>query len=45
MRLENKMTVQGEEEDIVDWEEIRKSHRDELIKGRVLNGEPPDLNF
>jgi hypothetical protein len=45
MRLENKVTVQDEAEDMADWEEFRKTHKDELVKGRVLNGEPPDLNF
>lgn len=44
MRLNNKVKLsEGEMDDT--WDNIRKEHKQQLIEGRILNGEPPDLNF
>ncbi len=44
IRLENKLSADEKgADDFVDT--IRKKIKENLIKGRVMNGEPPDLNF
>ena len=44
LRLNNKVKLSEEEMDDT-WDNMRKEHKQDLIEGRVMNGEPPDLNF
>jgi hypothetical protein len=44
MRLENNMIVPEEDEDD-HMDSNRKCVKEQILRGRVLNGEPPDLNF
>ncbi len=44
MRLNSKVTLHEEENDDT-WDVLRKKHKEDIVKGRVMNGEQPDLNF
>jgi hypothetical protein len=44
MRLNSKVILHEDGKDST-WNVLRKKHKENLIRGRVMNSEPPDLNF